>query len=349
MRKIGLLYGLIRGFLLMLAASSMSGLPDYNLPSSTGTESAAKIIENYIQACGGSSLADIKTEIRKGTLLRGVSGKVPLEITAKKPGKWRYHQAFAWGDRVCYGCDGSAAWVQDTQSIRPMSSQQLREMQILMDVQFPLKIQEFYPGMMVTGSETVGKNEAYTVLATSPEGSTTEFSFDKKNGLLLRAGRMVFEDYRDVGHVKRPFRIILGENEGEKHLQMRMEFTETQHNLEVGDSQFQQPGCILTSIEPPLYKRRNPVEVSSKDLEACVGEYQHPEFPNVTYTVTRQQNHLMLERTGWGQRMEIKPESEKDYYMQFLNLDFHFIKDTSGQVTHLVIKGEQLLKAEKIK
>ncbi len=308
-----------------------------------------KIIENYLSACGGSALAEVKTEIRKGTMLRGVSGKIPVETIAKSPGKWRFDLTFAWGDRVCYGFDGATAWVQDTQRVSPMSPRQRLDLQLMLDIQAPLNMQKYYPVMAIKGSEKVSGREAVTVLATAQDGSDTELAFDIETGFLVRAGEIFFEDYRDVGSVKRPFRILLGREKGGKHLQMKIQFSEIQHNLEADDSQFQQPACILPYVEPTLYTRRNQVEVSVEALDACVGEYQIPEQPDVTYTVTRQQNHLMLERTGWGKKYEIKPESEKDYFIQFLNWEFHFIKDASGEVTYLEIKTDQRLKAKKIK
>ena len=308
-----------------------------------------KIIENYLSSCGGSALAEIKTEIRKGTMLRGASGKIPVEIIAKSPGKWRFDLTFAWGDRVCYGFDGTTAWVQDSKSVSPMNPRQRLDLQLILDIQAPLNIQKYYPVMALKGSEKVSGREAVTVMAATQDGINTELAFDNETGLLVRAGQIFFEDYRDVGSVKRPFRILLGREEGGKHLQMKIQFTKIQHNHEVDDFQFQQPACGLPSIEAPLYKQRNQVEVSIEALDACVGEYQIPELPDVTYTVTRQQNHLMLERTGWGQKFEIKPESEDDYFIQFLNWEFHFIKDASGKVTHLEIKANQRLKAKKIR
>lgn len=308
-----------------------------------------KIIENCLSACGGSALAEIKTEVRKGTMLRGVSGKIPVEIIAKSPGKWRFDLTFAWGDRVCYGFDGATAWVLDTKIISPMSTRQRLDLQLMLDIQAPVNIQKYYPVMAIKGSETVSDREAITVMATAQDGINTELAFDSETGLLVRAGEIFFEDYRDIGGVKRPFRILLGRDEGEKHLQMKIQFSEIQHDLEVDDSQFQQPACVLPDGEAPLYKQRNQVEVSIEALDACVGEYQIPELPDVIYTVTRQENHLMLERTGWGQKFEIKPESEDDYFIQFLNWEFHFIKDASGKVTHLEIKADQRLKAKKIK
>jgi hypothetical protein len=230
-----------------------------------------------------------------------------------------------------------------------MSSRQRLDLELLLDVQAPLKIQRIFPEMTIKGPDKVGDREATAVAATSKDGFQTELAFDNKTGLLVRAGVMVFEDYRDVGPVKRPFRILLGRDEGEKHLRMKMEFSEIRHDLEVDGAKFRQPACVLSLREAPLYKRRYRVEVEPEVLDACLGKYRHPERPDVVYTVTRQQNHLMLGRTDWsGQRFEIIPESESDYFIEFLNQEFHFIKDASGRVIHLEIKADRTLKAEKI-
>ena len=280
---------------------------------------------------------------------RGVTGKVPLETVAKAPGKWRYQQTFAWGDQVGYGFDGTSAWVQDTTTVSPMNPRQRLELQLLLDAQAPLNLQKYFPEMMIKGSEKVGDREATTIVATSPDGIQTELAFDNETGLLLRAGEMVFEDYRDVGRLKRPFRILLGKDEAEKHLQMKMQFSEIRHDLEVDDAKFRRPASVLPFTEAPLFKRRKQVDVNLEVLEACVGNYRHPERPEVTYTVTRQQNHLMLGRTDWrGQKVEIMPESETDFFIEFLNQEFHFVKDAAGKVTHLEIKSDRTLKAERI-
>ncbi len=310
--------------------------------------SAEKVIENYIQASGGSALEDIKVEQRKGTLLRGTSGKVPLEIIAKIPGKWRYTQTFAWGDQVCYGSDGRTAWMQDTKSVREMSPRQRLDMQLLFDVQAPLKMHEFYPEMKITGSEAVGDREATTVRAQSQEGFTAELAFDRQTGLLLRADDICFEDYRDVGQVKRPFRILLGKNREGQHRQMIMQFTEIRHDINADDSLFLKPSCVLPFAEAPLYKSRKQVDVSIEALEACVGVYQHPQNPKLSFRVSRQQNHLMVKGPGWGQSLEIKPESETDYFIHFLGWEFHFIKNEAGSITDLEVVAGQTFRLKKI-
>jgi hypothetical protein len=308
-----------------------------------------KIIEKYLRASGGPLLAEIKVETRKGTMLRGVTGKVPLETFAAAPGKWLYHQTFAWGDQVRYGFDGISAWVQDTRSVSRMNPRQRLELQFLLDFQFPLNIKESFPEMKIIGSEKVGSRESTTIVAVSEEGLEIELAFDNETGLLLRAGEMVFEEYREAGGIMRPFKIIFGKNDGETQPQMKMEFSEIRHDVEVDDALFRQPGCALPLTKAPLFKPRIQVDVGVDALETCVGKYRLQDRPEVVLTVTRQKNHLMLQSPSWGgQKFEIIPESDENYFIEFLNLEFHFIKDTSGKVTHLEIIGQRTMKAEKI-
>ncbi len=338
-----------KGWIFTLILFLAAGVVLSGKASSSGSAlSVPKIIENYIQASGGSALDAIKAEQRKGTLLRGTSGKVPLEIIAKAKGKWRYTQTFAWGDQVCYGFDGETAWVQDTKSVKEMSPRQRLDIQLMFDVQAPLKIHEFYPEMKNTGSETMGDREVTTVRSRSQEGFITDLAFDRQTGLLLRAGDIGFGDYRDVGQVKRPFRILLGKKQEDQHRQMIMQFTEIRHDIAVDDSIFLQPAHVLPFTEAPLYKSRKQVEVSIEALEACVGVYQHPQNPKLSFRVSRQQNHLMVKGPGWGQNLEIKPESETDYFIHFLGWEFHFLKDDEGSVTHLEVVAGQTFRLKKI-
>jgi hypothetical protein len=311
--------------------------------------SAADIIDKYIQACGGNALKEIETEKRRGTLVRGNDGHVPLEIISKIPGKWHYAQTFAWGDRVCYGFDGITAWVQDTRNISGMSVQQRLDMQLLFDAQAPLNINELYPVITLIGSERIDDRETDILEATSHDGIRTRLVFDRDTGLLLRAGGVIFEDYRQVGRVKRPFRIVLGIDQGENHRPMTLEISDIQHNAEVADSLFHRPSCILTYQEAPLYKSRNRAEVAIQALEACVGDYKHPFKSDLIYSFYRQKNHLMLKIKGTTLNIEIVPESETGYFIRFLGWEFRFLKDSAGIVTHVEMDLGQKVTAEKIK
>jgi hypothetical protein len=321
---------------------------DAGSPAS-GDVSVDAILKAFVAASGGPELAKITTEARRGTLVRGASGQVPLVTIAQAPGRWRYTQTFAWGDEISFICDGETGWVVDTEVTGEMDPRQRSDLQLLLDVQAPLRLRELYPEMTVKGLETIGNVETVAVVATTPEGLVAELVFDRKTGLLQRAGSIYLEDYREVGGVKRPFRVRLGDTQGESHIQMVMQFTDISHGVEVDESLFKKPACVLAAKAPPLYTHRSAVEVGIPALDACVGVYQHPSDSTVTYNVTRQGNHLMIERTGWGMKIEIVPESETDYFMEFLNREFHFVKDAAGGVTRLEIGADRALKAPRVK
>jgi hypothetical protein len=317
-------------------------------PAALAREDASAILDAYVQAAGGDGLERVTAEMRKGTLLRSRAGQVPLEIAAKAPGMWRYEQTFAWGDGICYGCDGANGWVQDTARVTPMTARQKLDLQLLCDVQAPLKLREWFPQMRATGTEQHGDTLATTVVATTGDGLSLELAFDTATHLLVRAGDLRFEDYRDVGSVRRPYRVRLGEDAGEAHLAMTMTFSEIRHDVDLPDGLFASPDCVLPMAKPPLYTRRTQIEADPAALEACVGVYQHPEKADVTYTVTRQGSHLMLTRSGWNQTIEIKPESPTDYFVKFLNWEFHFIKGESGEVVRLAVGADRAIQAERI-
>jgi len=305
------------------------------------------LLDASVRAHGGPALEAITSERRVGTLVRGALGRTPFEIISESPGRWRWVQTFAWGDQVAFGCNGNKAWIQDSTGTAPMPVQQELEMQLLLDPAAPLKLRELFQEMEITGSKVEGDRKAVLVAAKSHEGVATELLFDPESGLLLGAGGMRFEDYREVEGVLRPFRVLLGSNQGELHREMRMDVTEIVANVDPDDAIFETPTCRLDAVAAPLYKERTQVVVDIEALESCVGVYQHPAAPEVTFTVTRQDHHLMFQSTGGG-RVEIKPQSETDYFIQFLNLDLYFVKDEMGIVTHLEMGAGRALRAPKV-
>jgi hypothetical protein len=319
-----------------------SGLPSHPV-------AADDIVKRFIQASGGSELTKIGTEKRKGILVRGVSGPVPFETIATASGKWHYHQVFAYGDRVSYGFDGGQAWIQDTEGVAVLPPEERLEFVLLLDIQAPLKLERLFPKMTVKGSERIGERDAVVLAAVSGEGFGSELAFDKATGLLLRAGDLFFEDYRDFGKVKRPFLVFFGKDGGRDSLRLKMQVSEIRQDVDIDESIFSRPNGSLRPVPPLFYKLRKEVPIDRAALEACVGVYQSNADPNVLYTVTTQGPHLMIERTGWGTRVEIRPESETDYFMRFLHREFHFVKDEAGRITGLETGTDRAQKAKKIK
>jgi len=336
-------------FACFLCATVLPARQPISKTASDIPKSVREIIEKFIQASGGSGLQQVMTEKRSGTLVRGISGAVPFETSATASGKWLYHQVFAYGDQVTYGCDGAQSWVQDAQAVRPLPTEEGLELALLLDPQMPSKLVEIFPEMEFKGEEKIGQKEAVLISATSAEGVHLELAFDRASGLLVRAGDLFFEDYRDVKNVMRPHTVWLGADLGQDSLRLRMQVTAIQQNADVDETVFARPACTLAVAPPVLYKLRKEIPVSSEARQACVGVYQAEDDANVYYTVTLQGEHLMIERTGMGTSLEILAESETDYFMRFLNLEFHFIKDSTGRITGLERGQDHGNKAKKIK
>ncbi len=342
--------GWLLGCVLLAAGAGAGDLPPAAITAAPGPASLAapdgaepqapspdEIIARYVQASGGPAIAQIVTERRVGSIVRGQYGKMPVETVACAPGRWRYHQIFSFGDQVVFGCDGDQAWIQDGKSVESMGGQQRLDLQLLIDPQVPLKIREIFPRLELLGGERVGDREAIALRGTSPAGYSAVLVFDRQTGLLLRAGRVRCEDHREVDGVTRPFRLLLGESDEELHLQMTIEFTSTEHNVAVDATVFQRPGHCLPVVGAPLYKEYQEAQVGPEALDACVGVYQHPDKADVTYAVTRWQDHLMLHRTGWPTQREIIPASETEYFIRFPGTEFRFLRDATGRITHLDI------------
>ena len=297
----------------------------------------AQVIEKYILSCGGPAFKDIKTESKSGTLLRHITGSVPLTVIAGANGEWYYNQKFAWGDQVSYGFNGKTAWVQTTKAVESMAPDQLLDMRLLFDVQAPLKLKEFYPEMNIKGEEKIDEKDVIVIAAKTSNGVNTELVFDKEMGFLISVGDIFFDDYKEVDKVKRPFTIILGRDEGEEHRQMKMQFTEIKVNEVIDNSVFETPSCVLPEVDPPLYKSHKYFKPSIEQMDKCIGIYQHPDKPEIKFRIFREDDHLFVDLVGRSFKIEIIPESDVEYYTKFLGWDFHFSKDEFGIFNELII------------
>ncbi len=331
------LLSLVAAGCLPFAAGAVTGDPATAGGVAAPLPPGDEVIARWMAAAGGDALLAVRTEQRSGTVLRGQAGRMPVRTAATAAGQWLWHITFSYGDQLRFGCDGADAWIQDTRGVQEMSAAQRFDLQLLLDPLIPSKLRSLCPYFSTTGIEQVGEREAYTIQATTLEGIRMELAFDRETGLLLRAGSMLFEDYREAAGVTRPYRVRLGESDEEHPLRITLEFTATEHNVDVDQTTFARPRDALPITEAPLYRTRKEAVVSPEALDACIGVYQHPEQAGVTYTVTRMGEHLMLQRTGWPTEREIVPESETEYFIRFPGTDFRFVKDAAGKITMLDI------------
>lgn len=84
---------------------------------------------------------------------------------------------------------------------------------------------------------------------------------------------------------------------------------------------------------------RGVAEVDSSVYDACAGTYQSRETrPDVTFKVTSEAGHLLAEFVG--QKVELFPESETDFFVKQFYGRATFARDEKGAVTHLVWREE---------
>ena len=306
--------------------------------------SAEEVILRYIDSTGGGILVNIESATRKGTLTRGDLGAVPFEAFSRSGGKWYYKQIFAYGDVVNYVCDGKKAWFRDTKKTGSVSNEEKLDLQILTDYQMPIKLKCIFPQMNIKPDTS---NENIIINAVTAGGIERELEFDKNTGLLFRAGDIYFASYKEIDGVKLPEIIYIGENNGVS-LRLRMEIKETVFNKKIDDSVFTFINFPLSYEKSQLYTLRKQIYLDEKQLNKYTGIYQDPDQANVSYTISTQKNHLMFQVTGKPPKMEIKPESEIDFFVRFLNLEFHFIKDAAGNIAALQIGADKNKSALKI-
>lgn len=313
----------------------------------TNKITAEEVLLTFIDSAGGSILANIEAIARKGTLVRGENGAVPFETYSKSDGRLFYKQVFAYGDVVNYIFNKKEAWCRDTKKIIPLTEEEKLDLQILADHQLPIKLKSLFPQVSIRQNAADDQSGNIIVNAVSANGIERELEFDTNTGLLLRTGDIYFAKYIDTVGIKLPSIIYIG-NAVENKLRLRMEIKENILNPTVPDTLFAYLNYPLGFEKSQLYTLRRQITISKEAMEKCVGVYQDIEDKGVKYSVTMQKNHLMFQTVGRGPKIEIKPESETDFFIRFLNLEFHFLKDEKGKIAFLQMGSDKKTKAIKI-
>jgi CubicO group peptidase (beta-lactamase class C family) len=96
-------------------------------------------------------------------------------------------------------------------------------------------------------------------------------------------------------------------------------------------------GQHLLNSSAPLYqppKEHNQITVNPKIFDGYTGRYELA--PNFVLTVTREGDHLMTQATGQG-KIEIFPETERDYFLKVVDAQITFETDSQGKATGLML------------
>lgn len=221
------------------------GVP--KLPANLPTIS--QLLDDFIAATGGSSsIEEITTRVEKGT--ESFQGRsVSVEIFSKSPQRQVVVRHLPNGDSAAI-FDGRSGWfLLPGRALREIQGADLDAARMDADLQFPLHIRQFYPELRIEYPEMLSGSEAYVVYGSGADEPATKFCFDEQSGLLLRIIRYAdsplgrnpsevdYADYRDVGHVKVPFRVTFSQPGSVTILHIE----NVQQNIPIDDAVFARP------------------------------------------------------------------------------------------------------------
>jgi photosynthetic reaction center cytochrome c subunit len=233
--------------------------PDVITEPATGEPSADQILDKYIQALGGAQrLAGITSISAKGTY-QGYAEleKSPIEIFAKAPGQ-RVTIIHTSNGEWTTTYDGRTGWVAEPGRPVPLlelTGQFLQAVKVDADLAFPGRIKQSFSQWRVGYSSTVNDSEVEVLQGMSDGNFPVKLYFDKQSGLLVRQMRYTnspvglnptqidYNDYREVGGVKMPFRWTIIWTDG----RATAELSEAKANVAIDAAAFAKPAAPAAS------------------------------------------------------------------------------------------------------
>lgn len=245
-----------------------------------GQPSADEILNKYIQALGGAErLAGLTSYVAKGTSVGfgGLGGGGQVQIFGKFPDKRttliEFKDAPGRGDSI-RTYNGRAGWIKTPLAVLTeyeLAGSELNGARLDAQLSFPGQIKQVLTNLRVSlqtnisdlpgpSSQTaadrnmgIGQDRLVNVVqGNGPKGLLATLYFDKESGLLLRMVRysrtpigrvptqIDFADYRDVGGIKFPFRLILAWLDGRDAIQLN----QIQTNVPINEAKFGNPASV---------------------------------------------------------------------------------------------------------
>jgi photosynthetic reaction center cytochrome c subunit len=211
--------------------------------------SADQLLDKYLQAAGGAAaIGKITSRVMTGTITLG-DRNVPIDIFSKDPDKRISFTHTPDGDSVT-AFDGREGWLGfPGRPAREMHGSEIDAAAMDADLHFAAHLKGMFSETQVRGTEKIGDHDTYLVIGRRAGKPPLRLYFDEKSGLLVRLvrygetplGRMPtqidYEDYRESGGVKIPFRWTLARPNGRFTIQV----SEVKQNVPVDDAKFAKP------------------------------------------------------------------------------------------------------------
>jgi hypothetical protein len=223
------------------------------------TPTAEEVLAKYVAAVGGrEAIAGVKTVVMRG-MREASQGRVwPVEVTLEGRDKYAVVASIpAQGGNPAYevrqGYSGGKGWIKSPRGVREFTPAELSDVRGGITLVSPIKIAEPFPQMTFGGVRKVGERDAYVLVEKRAPDTTVRYFFDRETGLLVRELKLRetvlnalpeqvdYEDYRDVGGVKMPFKITISAID--TYDSSARKFTEIKANVPVDGSVFTMPAA----------------------------------------------------------------------------------------------------------
>jgi photosynthetic reaction center cytochrome c subunit len=213
--------------------------------------SAETLLDKYLQVVGGAAAIEkITSRVMTGTITFG-DRNVPIDIFSKDPDKRISFTHTPDGDSVT-AFDGHEGWLGfPGRPAREMHGSELDAAAMDADLHFAAHLKGMFSEAQVRDREKIGDHDAYLVIGRREGKPPLRLYFDERSGLLVRLvrygetplGRMPtqidYEDYREAGGVRIPFRWTLARPSGRFTIQV----SEVKQNAPVDDAKFARPAA----------------------------------------------------------------------------------------------------------
>ncbi|HKY44630.1 MAG TPA: hypothetical protein VJM50_16185 [Pyrinomonadaceae bacterium] len=228
-----------------------TGARSSSSPSPGEQAKIEEILQRYEQAVGGREAIDSLTSYRlkaRFTLL-GTGGTI--EAWRKEPHKTLSVASFPRIGTLKKGFDGETRWVQTPagNTFTDTGPQEIAELEREADAYSASKIREFFDTLKLENKAWLSGRNVHVIEGKPVKGPAEKLFFDVENGLLLRWDmarrredrtvfvKIHFDDYRDVGGVKLPFKLRFAFEQFNFNVQV----DEVEPNIPIDDAIFRKP------------------------------------------------------------------------------------------------------------
>ncbi len=211
---------------------AVAAIPLSAQPRGGALPTVDEIVARHVDATGGRSTWErLATETRKGVALPE-SANLPLETASSAPGKWMFTIRMPNGRTLRHGFDGTRGW-EERGRVASIEPDAILDETLIYDPFWVLRIRDYFPTLTLAGIERNGDENVYAIEAKPASGRTRILFFDVRQGLLTRAGKTIYADYRESGGVRVPFLVRYGAQ--------TFRFTEIRHGDPVDEALFRMP------------------------------------------------------------------------------------------------------------